>query len=166
MTDRLVDTGPAAAGDGTDLGASSPVGGRAARSVTSGFAGSPFTFAAARAAAATSANTTSSTVMAMVAQTNPPSPNSDMATLVASADPNTLTALLPISIDPIRPSRSARSSSTMAARPLPLVASWRIRASDAAVKAVSALEKNADAKIKNKMIRAKTHRLASIGTSF
>jgi hypothetical protein len=62
-----------AAGAGEDLAArgdpadplaaffadSSPVGGTAARSVTSGFSLSPFTFAAARFAAATSANTTS-----------------------------------------------------------------------------------------------------------
>ena len=113
----------------------------------------------------TSANMTKSTVMAIVAQTSPPSPNSEMATLVAKAEPRTLTALLPIRIDPISPSRSARNASTVRARSLPLLANWRIRASDAAVNAVSALEKKAEAIISSTMINAKSHRLDSICTS-
>ena len=101
----------------------------------------------------------------MVAQTRPPSPNKAIAKLVARADPRTFTALLPIRIDPISPSRSARSFSTILARLSPLLVSWRMRASDAAVSAVSALEKKADATISKPIVSANSHMLDSIEPS-
>ena len=100
----------------------------------------------------TSAKITNTTVMIKVAHNRPPSSNKVMKIEVANADAITLTALLPIKIAPINPSRSARNRSTMLARLLPLLASARMRASEAAVKAVSALEKKAEAMINSATI--------------
>ena len=86
-----------------------------------------------------------------------------MKTEVASAEAMTFTALLPIRIEPMSPSRSLRSRSTSMARRLPLPANWRMRASEAAVSAVSALEKKAEAKISSRIMAMSQRRSPVIG---
>ena len=81
---------------------------------------------------------------------------------VATAEARTLTALLPIKIAPISVSLSLRSFSTVAARREPLRANCRIRASEAAVRAVSALEKKADKNINNKIAAPSSNSVSSI----
>ena len=89
--------------------------------------------------------------MNRVATATPLSPVSEIAADVAIEDASTFTALLPTRIAPISRSLFLRSFSTIWARLRPLRASWRMRASDAAVRAVSALEKKADRHISNIM---------------
>ena len=100
--------------------------------------------------------------MVSVAHSRPDSLNNDIASDVAKAEAMTLTALLPIKIAPMSPSRSARKRSTSNARRLPLLANWRMRASEAAVSAVSALEKNAEAIINSNIVAAIHHKSALI----
>ena len=83
-------------------------------------------------------------VINKVASTSPPSPKTEIAKEVATAEAMTFTRLLPIKIEPIRVSLSCRSFSTICAFLFPLRAICLMRASEAAVSAVSALEKKAE----------------------
>ena len=91
-------------------------------------------------------------VITNVATATPLSPVRAIAAEVARAEAMIFTALLPIKIVEISCSLLVCRASTRAAWRLPLrLTNWRIRASEAAVSAVSALEKNADNKINNRI---------------
>jgi 1,6-anhydro-N-acetylmuramate kinase len=110
----------------------------------------------------TSAKITKISVITIAAKATPPSPNKVIAVPVARAEARTLTALLPISRVLIRRSRFDLKSLTIEALLSPFLDNWCILASDAAVKAVSELEKKAEIKIKIKIAIIKSQNSMSV----